>query len=143
MKMHFTKRTSVVVLELSRLQGARECHMSAWWRDTAGWTVALVSESACTTNSPTATSCCKWFSLVYSVSLLRERAALHFLGFAYILSRADMGAPSSSSSQWFFPVSALQWTPSSTTSSISLDKELYDRARGIEFLYRLGVSLQL
>ncbi|CCL99142.1 uncharacterized protein FIBRA_01157 [Fibroporia radiculosa] len=46
-------------------------------------------------------------------------------------------------SQWIFPVSALQNTPSRTTSSISQDTELYDRARGIEFLFRLGVSLQL
>ncbi|OCH95518.1 cyclin-like protein [Obba rivulosa] len=56
-----------------------------------------------------------------------------------------MGATyaSSSSAQWLFPISALQYTPSRTKSSISQDKELYDRARGIEFLFRLGVSLQL
>lgn len=50
---------------------------------------------------------------------------------------------SSSSSQWLFPVSALHVTPSRTTSQISLEKELYDRARGVEFLFRLGVSLAL
>lgn len=46
-------------------------------------------------------------------------------------------------SQWMFPISSLQFTPSKTTSSIPLDKELYDRARGVEFLFRLGVSLVL
>ncbi|KAI0748026.1 cyclin-like protein [Daedaleopsis nitida] len=48
-----------------------------------------------------------------------------------------------SSSQWLFPVSALQKTPSRTSSNISLERELYDRSRGVEFLYRLGVSLGL
>jgi len=47
--------------------------------------------------------------------------------------------PSSSSSQWYFPLEALQATP----STCHLEKELYDRARGIEFLFRLGTSLQL
>lgn len=61
---------------------------------------------------------------------------------------AGMGAQgvaegSSSSSQWKFPTSALLVTPSAKTSYIPLDKEMYDRARGIEFLYRLGASLQL
>ena len=47
-------------------------------------------------------------------------------------------------SQWLFPVSAiLDSTPSRTTSSISVEKELYDRARGVEFLFRLGVTLNL
>ncbi|EMD38513.1 hypothetical protein CERSUDRAFT_113694 [Gelatoporia subvermispora B] len=49
----------------------------------------------------------------------------------------------SSPPQWLFSISALQSTPSRTVSSISQEKELYDRARGIEFLFRLGVSLQL
>ncbi|THH05247.1 hypothetical protein EW145_g4945 [Phellinidium pouzarii] len=53
----------------------------------------------------------------------------------------DIGV--SSSSQWVFPTSALLATPSASTSSIPLDKELYDRARGVEFLFRLGASLQL
>ena len=43
------------------------------------------------------------------------------------------------SSQWYFSLEQLQNTP----SSCSLLKELYDRARGIEFLFRLGSSLQL
>ncbi|EAU88564.2 hypothetical protein CC1G_04270 [Coprinopsis cinerea okayama7 len=47
-----------------------------------------------------------------------------------------MSAPNS---QWFFPLSALQATP----SACSLERELYDRARGVEFLFRLGSSLQL
>ncbi|KAI0695895.1 cyclin-like protein [Cytidiella melzeri] len=55
-----------------------------------------------------------------------------------------MGATSASAAQWLFPVSALvDHTPSRTTSSISIEKELYDRARGVEFLFRLGVSLIL
>ncbi|KAH9934789.1 cyclin-like protein [Fomitopsis serialis] len=57
-----------------------------------------------------------------------------------------MGAtnvPSSSSSQWLLPVTALRYTPSQTTSDIPLEKELYDRARGVEFLFRMGVALQL
>ncbi|KAI0807117.1 cyclin-like protein [Fomes fomentarius] len=57
-----------------------------------------------------------------------------------------MGATSiasSSSSQWRFPISALHKTPSKMTSDIPLERELYDRSRGVEFLYRLGVSLGL
>ncbi|SJL00366.1 uncharacterized protein ARMOST_03679 [Armillaria ostoyae] len=44
-----------------------------------------------------------------------------------------------SKSQWLFPLETLQSTPSTS----SLEKQLYDRARGVEFLYRLGSSLQL
>lgn len=44
-----------------------------------------------------------------------------------------------SSTQWLFPISALENTPTEWT----LQKELYDRARGVEFLFRLGSSLQL
>ncbi len=57
-----------------------------------------------------------------------------------------MGATSiatPSPSQWLFPVSALHNTPSRMTSDIPLERELYDRSRGVEFLYRLGVSLGL
>ena len=57
-----------------------------------------------------------------------------------------MGAPgtATTAAQWLFPVSAiLDHTPSRTTSAISVEKELYDRARGVEFLFRLGVSLML
>ncbi|KAF8628417.1 hypothetical protein AX15_003939 [Amanita polypyramis BW_CC] len=42
-------------------------------------------------------------------------------------------------SQWLFSLSALHATP----SVCSLDRELYDRARGVEFLFRLGSSLGL
>ncbi|KAJ7709934.1 cyclin-like protein [Mycena rosella] len=42
-------------------------------------------------------------------------------------------------SQWLFPLSALDATP----SNWPIEKELYDRARGIEFLFRLGSSLVL
>jgi len=48
-----------------------------------------------------------------------------------------------SSSQWIFPISALLLTPSLTTSNFSLERELYDRSRGAEFLFRLGSSLGL
>ncbi|KAH8099487.1 cyclin-like protein, partial [Cristinia sonorae] len=51
--------------------------------------------------------------------------------------------PGSTQSQWIFPVHSLQHTPSRLTSNIPLEKELYDRARGVEFLFRLGVSLAL
>ncbi|KII88538.1 hypothetical protein PLICRDRAFT_41708 [Plicaturopsis crispa FD-325 SS-3] len=54
-----------------------------------------------------------------------------------------MDSASTSRSQWLFPVSALYETPSAATSGIPLRKELYDRARGVEFLYRLGSSLAL
>lgn len=54
-----------------------------------------------------------------------------------------MGGNNGSGSQWLFPIAALQSTPSRLTSGILLDKELYDRARGVEFLFRLGVSLAL
>jgi hypothetical protein len=46
-------------------------------------------------------------------------------------------------SQWLFPISALQLTPSVVTSSYTVAKELYDRSRGVEFLFRLGSSLGL
>jgi len=49
----------------------------------------------------------------------------------------------SSSSQWIFSVSALLLTPSLTTSNFTLERELYDRSRGAEFLFRLGSSLGL
>jgi len=42
-------------------------------------------------------------------------------------------------SQWLFSVDALDATP----SICSREKELYDRARGVEFLFRLGASLAL
>ncbi|KAF7304858.1 Cyclin pch1 [Mycena kentingensis (nom. inval.)] len=41
--------------------------------------------------------------------------------------------------QWSFPLTALNATPTNR----SLHRELYDRARGIEFLFRLGSSLLL
>jgi hypothetical protein len=42
-------------------------------------------------------------------------------------------------SQWLFPVDALDFTP----STCSRERELYDRARGVEFLFRLGAALAL
>jgi hypothetical protein len=59
---------------------------------------------------------------------------------------AVMGAPPneySVSPQWLFPIDALRCTPSVATSGYSVGKELYDRARGVEFLFRLGSSLGL
>lgn len=49
----------------------------------------------------------------------------------------------SGSSQWIYSTSGLHATPSKTTSGIPLQKEMYDRARGVEFLFRLGVSLSM
>lgn len=59
---------------------------------------------------------------------------------------AIMGAPHnehSVSPQWLFPIDALRYTPSVATSGFSVGKELYDRSRGVEFLFRLGSSLGL
>lgn len=47
------------------------------------------------------------------------------------------------SPQWLFSIDALRHTPSVATSAFSVGKELYDRARGVEFLFRLGSSLGL
>src|ERR1700722_10229727 len=51
--------------------------------------------------------------------------------------------PSSTHPQWLFPIAALQSTPTVSTSKYTLQRELYDRARGVEFLFRLGSSLNL
>lgn len=45
--------------------------------------------------------------------------------------------------QWLFPVSALRLMPTVASGYATLDRELYDRSRGVEFLYRLGSSLGL
>lgn len=45
--------------------------------------------------------------------------------------------------QWLFPVEALKNTPSVASGFYPLERELYDRARGVEFLFRLGSSLGL
>ncbi|TRM59363.1 cyclin-like protein [Schizophyllum amplum] len=41
--------------------------------------------------------------------------------------------------QWLFSLSSLRNTP----TELPIEKEMYDRARGVEFLFRLGTSLQL
>ncbi|KAJ3725985.1 cyclin-like protein [Lentinula raphanica] len=46
----------------------------------------------------------------------------------------------SKDNQWLFPIEALYHSPNSTEP---LDKTLYDLARGVEFLFRLGTSLKL
>jgi|ERR1700676_263467 hypothetical protein len=61
---------------------------------------------------------------------------------SYFGNRSFM-AVAPSSSQWIFSVSALSATPSITMSNFTLEKELYDRSRGAEFLFRLGTSLGL
>ncbi|KAI0054042.1 cyclin-like protein [Auriscalpium vulgare] len=43
--------------------------------------------------------------------------------------------------QWLFPFHALSSTP--TAIDRSLEAEMYDRSRGIEFLFRLGTSIAL
>lgn len=48
-----------------------------------------------------------------------------------------------SNSQWIFPVSALDNTPSVQSQHFTRDKELYDRSRAVELLFRLGSTLQL
>lgn len=45
--------------------------------------------------------------------------------------------------QWLFPFSALSHTPSKVTSGISLYNELFERAKGVEFIYRVAAHLQL
>lgn len=45
------------------------------------------------------------------------------------------------SSQWIFPIAALEQTP--TALERSLEEEMYNRNRGIEFLFRLGTSIAL
>jgi hypothetical protein len=52
-----------------------------------------------------------------------------------------MTAEPTANSQWVFPISALSCTP--TAQERSLHEEMYDRSRGIEFLYRLGTSIGL
>ncbi|KZT33020.1 cyclin-like protein [Sistotremastrum suecicum HHB10207 ss-3] len=46
-------------------------------------------------------------------------------------------------SQWLFDPGALWKTPSIVFSSISRERELLDRARGVEFIFRVGVQLQI
>jgi hypothetical protein len=52
-----------------------------------------------------------------------------------------MTTESTPNTQWLFPISALSCTP--TSQERSLHEEMYDRSRGIEFLYRLGTSIGL
>ncbi|THH18158.1 hypothetical protein EW146_g2780 [Bondarzewia mesenterica] len=54
---------------------------------------------------------------------------------------ASIYSANSASSQWIFPISALDHTP--TALERSSEEEMYDRARGIEFLFRLGTSIGL
>jgi hypothetical protein len=56
-----------------------------------------------------------------------------------LIERQQTSMTCSVSSQWLFSIPALHTTP----STCSLEKELYDRARGVEFLFRLGSSLAL
>jgi len=45
--------------------------------------------------------------------------------------------------QWLFPLSALYHTPSWEISSASLDYELKERAKGVEFIFRVAAHLNL
>lgn len=55
------------------------------------------------------------------------------------LSNWSIAMLHSANTQWYFPLSVLASTPSTSPRP----RELYDRARGIEFLFRLGSSLAL
>jgi hypothetical protein len=57
------------------------------------------------------------------------------------IAPVEMTTDSTPNSQWFFSISALSCTP--TAQERSLHEEMYDRSRGIEFLYRLGTSIGL
>jgi len=46
-------------------------------------------------------------------------------------------------SQWIFQFSALQNTPSWEISNIPLDQELKERAKGVEFIFRVAAHLKL
>jgi cyclin K len=45
--------------------------------------------------------------------------------------------------QWLFPLSALSNTPSREISTMSLERELRGRAKGVEFLFRIAAQLGL
>ncbi|KAI0318952.1 cyclin-like protein [Amylostereum chailletii] len=51
------------------------------------------------------------------------------------------GGPFGVDAQWLFPIECLSQTP--TALDRSMHDEMYDRARGIEFLFRLGSSIGL
>jgi len=74
-----------------------------------------------------------WLSKI-SFRQCLSRITLSDWGMAVML-HSTMGA----NTQWYFPLSALVSTPSASPRP----RELYDRARGIEFLFRLGSSLAL
>jgi len=63
-------------------------------------------------------------------------------GERYCVSRMQTTTSESTThSQWLFPISTLACTP--TSQERTLHEEMYDRSRGIEFLYRLGTSIGL
>lgn len=88
------------------------------------------------------------FPLIFS-KLRAFGASVHHTNFSHLQlspsANRRMGAQTHEilHSQWRFTISSLSATPSATTSAMTLDKELYERAKGVEFLYRLGASLQL
>jgi hypothetical protein len=66
------------------------------------------------------------------------------LGSSTLTSTLTMSdTPDPSLIQWLFSPSALRATPTTSNGFATLERELYDRSRGVEFLYRLGSSLGL
>lgn len=63
-------------------------------------------------------------SLLYQVQLTRH---------------TDKRATMDATPQWLFSLEALRNTP----TEYPIEKEMYDRARGVEFIFRLGSTLQL
>lgn len=75
--------------------------------------------------------------------LSRRRWRAQFRTFLPIDYTTGMRA-TNTTSQWLFPLSdIIHQTPSRTTSNTPVEQELYDRARGVEVLFRMGVSLAL
>lgn len=50
-----------------------------------------------------------------------------------------IGSGAQQDSQWLFPSTALNNTP----SRVPLTREVYDRSRAVELLFRIGVSISL
>jgi hypothetical protein len=74
------------------------------------------------------------------ISTIQVQLYLHLIpSCSFIMQPTDCPE----ASQWLFPIPALLATPTIMTSGGTLEKELYDRGRGVEFLFRLGSSLQL
>lgn len=73
------------------------------------------------------------------ILILQSRMSIDFLVHYVIKKNQFRTITMGDNSQWYFPLSALASTPSASPRP----RELYDRARGVEFLFRLGSSLAL